>query len=315
MEPVSALPTMDEDAFAELQRTSSEFMAFARIIGRVVTMSYPTHNGVKIVPKGIKNWARLRGLFIECYCAFGLGVDSPRSCQIVEGIDGDIKAFCHYDRPRCQFKLNLTRIHATSLLTSSFRDLPSLQSGNRPDMDTLAVAFTLRRFPSKELAPHFEGYFGEYIAGFPEGTHQLSGSILPRPLKYNVPHRRRHSSPYVRSQRAIPASNSRYLEIDDVYPGRREVQTVPARASARNAVAGPSRLRMEDFASVSRPAPFPLEEMSKDNKYLRLLMDGDGISEEAWTGLVEKCGSCNRVFTRKALKKHTKCCLGELTVF
>ncbi|KAJ6578907.1 hypothetical protein DFH09DRAFT_1310871 [Mycena vulgaris] len=65
---------------------------------------------------------------------------------------------------------------------------------------------------------------------------------------------------------------------------------------------------MEDSASVSRPAPFPLEEMGKDDKYLRLLMDGDGISEEAWTGLVEKCGSCNRVFTRKALKKHTKRC-------
>ncbi|KAJ6494606.1 hypothetical protein DFH09DRAFT_1104170 [Mycena vulgaris] len=52
--------------------------------------------------------------------------------------------------------------------------------------------------------------------------------------------------------------------------------------------------------------------MGKDNKYLRLLMDGDAISEEAWTGFVEKCGSCNRVLTRKALKKHTKRCLDVL---
>lgn len=94
-----------------------------------------------------------------------------------------------------------------------------------------------------------------------------------------------------------PASNSKYYEIDDMYP-RSQVQTAPAYVRAPshlracNAMAGPSRIPMES-ASSRCPAPFPVDVRSqemegKEVRCLRKLIDGQGISEDAWEGLVRK---------------------------
>ncbi|KAJ7834335.1 hypothetical protein B0H14DRAFT_2590922 [Mycena olivaceomarginata] len=90
-----------------------------------------------------------------------------------------------------------------------------------------------------------------------------------------------HRSPYARLQRQIPASNSRYFEIDNLYPTR-QTQTAPV-FGANHAIAGPSSIPMD---SVS--APFH-HVGNKEGKYLRKLMNGEGISAEVWDGLVETC--------------------------
>ncbi|KAJ7321398.1 hypothetical protein DFH08DRAFT_1085951 [Mycena albidolilacea] len=65
----------------------------------------------------------------------------------VSCVTEDILGFCHHDSPRCAFKINLTSVYKTCLLKSSYPHLPTLQSGGAPDMETLLVAFNLRRFP------------------------------------------------------------------------------------------------------------------------------------------------------------------------
>jgi hypothetical protein len=52
----------------------------------------------------------------------------------------------------------------------------------------------------------------------------------------------------------------------------------------------------------------------KEGKYLRKLMNGEGISAEVWDGLVETCTKCGSVFTSSALKNHNKRCLGTLVI-
>ncbi|KAJ6517778.1 hypothetical protein DFH09DRAFT_1332095 [Mycena vulgaris] len=298
---------MDEAAVVKHQLTTNELVVFCRLLGHAVTLYWPTHNGVKIIPARLRDWLRSRGLFLECFCGFLTDAKNPRSSQIVVGISGDVWAFCYHDRPQCRFKINLSRIHRSSLLMSSFADLPTLRSGNVPDMDTLSVAFTLRRFPPQEIAPHFPAYFGEHISGYPDGTHQLSGVMLPRRPADQRSSTRRHSSPYLRMRKDTPASNSKYYEIDDMYP-RSQVQTAPAYVRApsplraRNAMAGPPRIPMES-ASSRRPAPFPVDVRSqemegKEVRCLRKLIDGQGISEDAWEGLT-----------------HVKCCLGQLVIY
>jgi hypothetical protein len=47
-------------------------------------------------------------------------------------------------------------------------------------METLLVAFNLRRFPRQDIAPHFEGYLGEHTSFYPAETRQLSGTFLLR---------------------------------------------------------------------------------------------------------------------------------------
>ncbi|KAJ6565297.1 hypothetical protein DFH09DRAFT_1315076 [Mycena vulgaris] len=278
---------MDDRAVSEYQRKSKELVVFSRLAEQVVTVSWPKFHGHKIRDTGIKAFLRTRGLFIECFCGFCSESNQPRSCQIVVSkVTNHTHGFCHYDSPRCRFHVNFTEIYTTSLLTSSYADLPTLQSGNNPDMGSLLVAFTLHQFPPQEIAPHFEAYLGEHISSYPDGTQQLSGPfLLRRPSNPRPVARGRVSSPYTRFQKQLPASNDHYLEINDVYP-RHEVQTAPARLQARNAVAGPSRIPL---GSTPHPAPFPLElhtTNDKDAKFLQKLIQGDGISEDAWDGLI-----------------------------
>ncbi|KAK7039724.1 hypothetical protein R3P38DRAFT_490028 [Favolaschia claudopus] len=303
----------DFDWQAELirvQRESTELTAYARCVEMVVTMSWPTHNGVKIRPDGIKNYLRARGLFIECACAFESDAQHPRSCQIVvSSLSGNVFAFCHFDRARCQFRLALSKIHDTSVLTSSYRGLPTIRSGAKPDIDLIATAFTLKSHPPQHLAPHIEGYFGEHVTDYPAGTHQLSGSLLP-----HLPSKRHIASnvqPRNYQRKASPPSNRRYLEIDDYYPDRtRQTVSAPAATLRSAAIAGPSRIPMDSIS-----APVPMRTLGRDEKYLKNLSLGQGISEEAWAGIgLEKCSKCKLLFVSSALKSHIKICLGAVII-
>jgi hypothetical protein len=47
-------------------------------------------------------------------------------------------------------------------------------------METLLVAFNLRRFPRQDITPHFEGYLREHTSLHLAETRQLSGTFLLR---------------------------------------------------------------------------------------------------------------------------------------
>ncbi|KAJ7242719.1 hypothetical protein C8J57DRAFT_1526082 [Mycena rebaudengoi] len=298
---------MDEHTISHHQRTSTELVVFSRLAEQVVTISWPTNKGVKILASGLKQYLRTRGLFLECFCAFGS--DEPRSSQIVvSNVTNDVFGFCHSNPSRCEFKINFSKVYRTSLLKSSFNGLPTLAIGNVPDTGSLLVAFVLQSFPPEEIAPHFEEYFGEHISEYPNGTFQLRPALATSS---------RHSSPYARMQKQAPSSNRQYWEIDDVYPSEtRQVHTAPARIPRGDAVAGPSRLPVE---SASHTAPFPLSlpgniAEGKEVKFLRKLIAGQGVVENIWDGLFEKCTMCKRMFTATALKEHIKYCLGEIII-
>ncbi|KAJ7759050.1 hypothetical protein B0H16DRAFT_1456953 [Mycena metata] len=147
------------------------------------------------------------------------------------------------------FLINLSAIYSTAVLTSPYNHLPTLNSGNIPDIDSLIVAHNLLHQPAvDDIAPYFEGYFGEHRSNYPAGAEQLSGQLLihvPKTRKTRQP--RRHSAPYALSQSRVARSNHAYLEIDNHYPW---VSSQP--------VAGPSRERL-DHASISAPGPSPTE--------------------------------------------------------
>ncbi|KAJ7713391.1 hypothetical protein B0H16DRAFT_543985 [Mycena metata] len=260
-------------------------------------------------------YLRNRGLLIECLCAFtSVGNHNPRSCQImISPVTGDVLAFCHFDSDRCGFKLNLSDIHKKSLLTSTYPFLPTLATNRAPDMDVLHVAFMLKEFPAQDAAPYFEGYLGEHISTFPAGTgtRQLTSQLLVR--------RRRRSNrnaldytPYARDQRAAPASNHRYREIDDDIVHAQQVQTALSRVPAANTVAGPSRLALGSVSCALRRRSEGTG--GKEARFLRKLGEDQGISEDFFDTLVERCGKCKCLYAASKIKAHSKGCLGVVDI-
>ncbi|KAJ7797798.1 hypothetical protein B0H14DRAFT_2618580 [Mycena olivaceomarginata] len=92
--------------------------------------------------------------------------------------------------------------------------------------------------------------------------------------------------------RQFPTSNSRYLEIDNVYPPNQLAQSTPA------AIAGPSRIPMD---SASSPLRGGGGSGSREDKYLRKLIDGEGILVEVWNGLVENVRNAEFYFLNDSL--------------
>ncbi|KAJ7159145.1 hypothetical protein C8R43DRAFT_948482 [Mycena crocata] len=303
---------MNADTVVNYQRSSLDLVIFCRLAERVVTISWATPKGIKILPSGWAHWLLARGAFWECFCGFLSGANEPRSCRIVSvTATGDVMAFCHYESPRCGFKINLSEVYHSTRLTSEYKHIPTLLSNNGPpDMETRLVSFLLKEFPVDEIAPHFFGYVGEQATAYPLSTKQLTGSILPRRRSFPsaASTRRQLASPYyMQRQREVPPSNNRYLEIDDIYLPARQLNTAPARSQPRNTIAGPSRIQLESSASQG-PAPFPLTIDNdglegKEAKFLRKLIEGQGVAEDSWKGVIEKCSECKRVFTASALKK------------
>ncbi|KAJ7800658.1 hypothetical protein B0H14DRAFT_2616012 [Mycena olivaceomarginata] len=231
---------IDEEALVEHQKSSTGLVVYSRLAEKAVTVSWPQHNGNKIQPHGLKLYLRARGLFLECFCGFQSDRLHPKSCQIVvSSVTEDIFGFCHHNSPRCAFKINLTSIYKTCLLKLSYPHLPTLQSGGAPDMETLLVAFNLRRFPRQDIAPHFEGYLGEHTSFYPAETRQLSGTFLLRGSSSRKP------------KEADSRIQHPLFEIDNLYPTR-QMQTAPV-FGVNHAIAGPSSIPMD--SGLRSPSP------------------------------------------------------------
>ncbi|KAJ7804369.1 hypothetical protein B0H14DRAFT_2612414 [Mycena olivaceomarginata] len=111
--------------------------------------------------------------------------------------------------------------------------------------------------PRVSIAPHFEGYFGEHTSFYPAETRQfewdfpIAWFIKSQAERPSTATYKRHSSPYARLERQIPASNSRYFEIDNLYPTR-QTQNSPV-FGANHAIPGPSRILMDSVSAPLHP--------------------------------------------------------------
>ncbi|KAJ6470154.1 hypothetical protein DFH09DRAFT_1110974 [Mycena vulgaris] len=247
---------IDEHAVTRYQRSANELVVYSRKVGRAVTISG-------------RNVLRAHGLFLECFCGFLSDRLNPKSCQIIlSSATGDVLGFCHYDSPRCGFFINFTEIYNKCFLTSVYGHLPTLGT-----IQLAAMFPTWMRFVSPLL------YTSCWLKELPLILKAISESISPN-FQLELVNKcswiftastRRHSTPYARMQKEVPASHQRYLEIDDGYPRSRQVQTAPA-------VAGPSRILMK---SASAAAPFRAvddggddDRERKETKYLCRLIRG-----------------------------------------
>ncbi|KAJ7314353.1 hypothetical protein DFH08DRAFT_1041440 [Mycena albidolilacea] len=118
-------------------------------------------------------------------------------------------------------------------------------------------------------------------------------SHTKRPLTATYRH---HSFPYARLQRQIPTSNSRYFEIDNLYPTR-QTQTAPM-FEGNHANTGPSSILMDGVS-----APFH-RIGDEEGKYLCKLMNREGILAEVWDGLVKTCTKLHSKFATSVASKY-----------
>ncbi|KAG1853369.1 hypothetical protein F4604DRAFT_1933264 [Suillus subluteus] len=164
------------------QHSSTELLVYSREVGQLVMIAYPMScRGQRIVPEGVFDFLRRRGLTWECFCGLISGQPTPARFAD-EFISGHTVVRCHHVDNRCGFYLNIDSIYHTALLESRYEHLPTLLRERAPDIVSLATAF--RSTPRAELgdvALTFVGYCGFHETMFP-GYPQLRGGLshIPR---------------------------------------------------------------------------------------------------------------------------------------
>ncbi|KAG6847940.1 hypothetical protein H0H93_004721, partial [Arthromyces matolae] len=137
----------------------------------------PIRNGSLILPTGIREYLRTRGVHWPCFCALLLGNGATCSSRIVHSRDtGEVFAFCGRKSSGfdCGFFMNLSKTFHTVTLLSGYNNYPTLASQRAPDMELLACVHRLETATDDEIGEYFEGYLGEHITTFP-GVEQLAG--------------------------------------------------------------------------------------------------------------------------------------------
>ncbi|KAJ7809871.1 hypothetical protein B0H14DRAFT_2607763 [Mycena olivaceomarginata] len=247
---------IDEEALVEHQKSSTELVVYSRLAEKAVTVSWPQHNGNKIQPHGLKLYLRARGLFLECFCGFQSDRLHPKSCQIVvSSVTEDIFGFCHHDSPRCAFK-NSSQSHER-LQNMSFEVVVPA-----PSYAPAEVPLIWRRFwlPST------------YAVSLVKILPLILRDILGNTSFYPAETRQLSGTFLLRgsSSRKPKDANSPCV-------------------GANHAIAGPSSIPMDSVSA-------PLHRVGdKEGKYLRKLMNGEGISAEVWDGLVETCTKSHNI--------------------
>ncbi|RDB26060.1 hypothetical protein Hypma_006548 [Hypsizygus marmoreus] len=233
------------------QKTSTELVIYSRTAKSIVTIAWPTHNDVPIVPTGIKAYLRTRGLFWECFCGLVSSVVPRPSRIVVSNVTGDVFVFCHFEHSHCNFRINLSELRPLALLQDGYSLMPTLRSEQKPAIDDLLYAFRLRDYPVVEIAPYFQGYCGEHISAYPAGTKQLSGPFFSTPStrRNRFAPTRPVQSHFTRMPQNNNASSSRYIEIDD--------SPAPDPSRSVSATHGHKRIRlMRTTASAPAVSPF-----------------------------------------------------------
>ncbi|KAF4600364.1 hypothetical protein EYR38_004989 [Pleurotus pulmonarius] len=290
------------------QRESTELVIFSSEIGRACEISFPAwRNGVRI--EGIKEYLRRRNIFWSCFCA--LIECQPVSCRIVEALsNGETYTFCHYNPSRL---VNIDKRRRTALLESTYPHIPTKDSGNPPDIDSLVVAFHLRHFADPDGPVVFEGYLGSY------GARQLSGPELTRTPADHQPVYPRRKDLGKRSIKRIgnlsligrlilPPVNGREFSPDDPF----SLPSSPISGTSQP-VAGPSRLLNAENSSLpssSTNAVNMLHPTTREATIIPQLLRAEGVAHYDWIGLVEECQKCHRHFVGSVLRAHIPQCTG-----
>ncbi|KAF8122015.1 hypothetical protein EV363DRAFT_1301438 [Boletus edulis] len=180
-----------------VQRTSTNLIIYTRDLGCMITVAYPLGPfGAHIVPSGIFDWMKRRGLVFECFCA--LVSSQPTPARFVnEFLSEHTVVRCHYGDNHCGFYLDITKTCLTTLFESSYKYLPTLAFGV-PRIPAILARW--RRLVAQDVmllqhpAPFVQGYFSIHTSIY-QGIFQLRSS-LSRPVVRAASHRRASYHPY-----------------------------------------------------------------------------------------------------------------------
>lgn len=244
-------------------------------------IAYPvSYCGQRIVPEGIFDFLRHRGLTWECFC--GLISGQPTPARFVdEFISGHTVVHCHHVNNCCGFYLNINSIYCTAFLESRYEHLPTLSRGRVPDMLSLVVTFRSTPPGPAELgdvALTFVGYCGFHETMFP-GYPQLRGGLrhIPRIAagSFITQHAHRRERSYMLPRHMLTQSGSTNVV-------QRHALMHIARPSCTNTTR-PSELQQDLLVNLSM---------------------GMGVSHYNSIGLLEVCDGCGKMFARSVLNKH-----------
>ncbi|KAG1848289.1 hypothetical protein F4604DRAFT_1675376 [Suillus subluteus] len=85
------------------QQSSTELLVYSRELGQLVMIAYPMScRGQRIVPEGVFDFLRRRGLTWECFCGLISGQPTPARFAD-EFISGHTVVRCHHVDNRCGF--------------------------------------------------------------------------------------------------------------------------------------------------------------------------------------------------------------------
>ncbi|SJL18980.1 uncharacterized protein ARMOST_22585 [Armillaria ostoyae] len=169
--------------------------------------------------------------------------------------------------------VDLTRIYGTTILKSSYPTLPTTNSKQKPDMDSIFTLFRLQD-TTAVFCPYVQGFCGEHQSQHPDvqqlagsGYVSIDGTVKPSRNMYPLSSRMTRASSFGRS-RTISAPVA-----------------VPSQP-----IAGPSRPRLA--SGPIHPLAFHTAVSNNEKKILRDLIEGRGVSALDWIGLFDRCTSC-----------------------
>jgi len=290
-------PTGPFDVCVEFQTKSTELVVYSDLAKQMVTIAWPTFNGKRIVPTGIKNWLRARGLHWSCFC--GLLSGASESTQIVQSIgDGKVYVFCSSYPPKCHFYLKLSEIYISAVLEFEYPHVPTLASDLAFSTNNLLADFLLRGADEIEVGPYFPGYCGEHIGDHP-GSEQQSGS----PIVVTRTGQRKTKS----SLSAGAASSRMNIKSPSVAMSRASTRRSTPNPLGPSAASGCPRAGPSLEGVPTGPSTGSFTAGNALN-VIRTLEAGGGISEYQANGLLEQCGACREYFLTVFFKVHVLRC-------
>ncbi|KAG6823882.1 hypothetical protein H0H93_002886, partial [Arthromyces matolae] len=115
-------------ALIQFQGDAPDIVVYCPTLRRLVTIAWPTHNGVPVLPSGLRAYLRARGLHWACFCAMLLPEGQSCSCRIVQSKqDKHVMAFCGEPMKgiKCGFFMNLSDRHTRTILRNDYDNYPT----------------------------------------------------------------------------------------------------------------------------------------------------------------------------------------------
>ncbi|KAF5324292.1 hypothetical protein D9619_011396 [Psilocybe cf. subviscida] len=238
-------------AFTEaIQRERRNLVVYSRLAEAVVEVAWPLKaDGTLIVATGLKDWLRARGLFIECFCPlmFEITDREPCSCRIVVSLGGDVFAFCNKDtlvsgEGGCKMNVNLSQKLRDGVRNGARYDHFKTTKGSRIEYEpVMKHIYDVYQTSSVDTrVPLLNGYIGEHVAAYREGSQQLAGSMgtvwhapIARKPSENYLRPLYHGRPYNEVVLPKTVPKARYIEIDHEHHAPITMPTALERAQLR----------------------------------------------------------------------------------